>query len=224
MDMPNPQTTDEQMMRRCFALAMESAKHGEYPYGSVIVCNGKIVAETTNRVAHDRDVTRHAEVVAISAAQKATDSTSLEDCTLYTNMEPCAFCSYAIRESRIARVVFATRSPIMGGMSRWNILGDRKLSETLPEVFAPPPDVVPDFLAEEAEVTLLQSAPFMWAFVREGGVLDARLQRLAGSEQAGKDVETKYAGVAGAKDRLMRFLRRNFFDRFGRGETTSGRS
>ena len=55
-----------------------------------------------------------AEVVAISEAQKTVGSTNLDDCTIYANVEPCALCSYAIRESRIARVVYAMRSPIMG--------------------------------------------------------------------------------------------------------------
>ena len=92
--------SDEDMMRRCFALAEQSAKQGEYPYAAVIVRNGIIVAETTNRVARDRDVTRHAELVAICRAQETLASTDLSDCTIYANMEPCVFCSYAIRESR----------------------------------------------------------------------------------------------------------------------------
>ncbi len=222
--MADLQANDAQMMRRCFDLATQSAKQGEYPYGSVIVCDGKVVAETTNRVAHDRDVTRHAEVVAIAAAQKALGSTNLDGCTLYTNMEPCAFCSYAIREARIARVVFATRSPIMGGLSRWNILGDEKLSETMPEVFAPPPIVVPEFLAEEAEATLRRVSPVMWAFVREGGLLDARMRRLGDARQAPVGAGHRSGGIAGANDWLMRFLRKNVFDRFGRGGTVRGKS
>ncbi len=223
MAMANQQATDEKMMRRCFALAVKSAKQGEYPYGSVIVCDGKVVAETTNRVAHDHDVTRHAEVVAITAAQKALGSTNLDGCTLYTNMEPCAFCSYAIREARVARVVFATRSPIMGGLSRWNILGDEKLSETMPEVFAPPPIVVPEFLSEEAEATLLRISPVMWAFIREGGLLDARMRRLADAKQAPVGAGSGSGAFARVKDGLMRFLRKNLFDRFGRGGTMRGK-
>ena len=137
---PNPHIGDEHLMRRCFELAAKSAGQGEYPYAAVIVRDGTIVAETTNRVAHERDVTRHAETVAISLAQEALASTDLSDCTLYANFEPCVYCSYAIRESRIGKVVFSMRSPVMGGASRWTILGDRRLSDTLPEVFAPPPN------------------------------------------------------------------------------------
>ena len=68
---PNPHSSDEGMMRHCLALAEHSAAQGEYPYAAVVVRNGTILAQTTNRVAQERDVTRHAELVAISLAQQA---------------------------------------------------------------------------------------------------------------------------------------------------------
>ena len=203
---------DERMMRHCFALGTKSAEQGEYPYGAVIVRNGEVVAETTNRVARDHDVTRHAEVVAISEAQKAIGSTSLDDCTIYANVEPCALCCYAIRESRIGRVVYAMRSPIMGGESRWNILGDRKLSDMMPEVFAPPPELVPDFMSEEADAALQRSSPVTWAFIRTRGLVASPSQHIP------LDLARQPNGLAGALDWLMRRLRKNFFDQFGRGE------
>jgi tRNA(adenine34) deaminase len=212
MHSPNPQTGDERMMRRCFELAAKSAGQGEYPYAALIVCDGTIVAETTNRVAHDRDVTRHAETVAISLAQEALASTDLSDCALYTNFEPCAFCCYAIRESRIGKVVFALRSPMMGGLSRWNILGDRKLSHNMPEVFAPPPVLVADFLCEEGDISLRQSAPTVWAFMHARGLLGPPPPDGNDSDAAAS--ATGYVRVIGW---IMRALRRNFFDRFGRG-------
>ncbi len=54
---------DRAMMARCIDLSKASGKAGEYPYGAVICCDGAVVAESINRVRHDRDVTRHAEVV-----------------------------------------------------------------------------------------------------------------------------------------------------------------
>ena len=56
-------------------------------------------------------------------------------CTLYSNVEPCAMCSYCIRETRIRKVVYAIRSPIMGGHSKWRILQDPQISSVIPEVF-----------------------------------------------------------------------------------------
>jgi tRNA(adenine34) deaminase len=97
--------TDHVMMTRCIDLAKTSGRAGEYPYAAIICRDGTVVAESINRVAHDHDATRHAEVVAISAAQKALASISLDQCEIYVNAEPCAYCCYAIRETRIRRVV-----------------------------------------------------------------------------------------------------------------------
>ena len=120
----NVETIDRLMMAHCIDLSKSSGKVGEYPYAAVICRDGVIVAESINRVTHDGDVTRHAEVAAISQAQKTLGTVSLEDCEIYANAEPCVFCCYAIRESRIRRVVYGLSSPHMGGVSKWNVLGD----------------------------------------------------------------------------------------------------
>ena len=85
MDKTSVEQHDRVMMSRTIALSKESGAAGEYPYGVLIYRAGKVVAESINRVKHDSDVTRHAEVVAISAAQKALRSTSLDGCTIYSS-------------------------------------------------------------------------------------------------------------------------------------------
>src|SRR5271169_6379809 len=123
------EAVDHAMMERCIALAMRGADLGEYPYAAVISRKGVVICESTNSVRHDRDVTHHAELVAISKAQYHLNRVSLEDCTIYANAEPCALCCYAMRETRIGRVVFGVTAPLTGGVTRWNILADAKLSD-----------------------------------------------------------------------------------------------
>src|SRR5688572_18410542 len=115
--------TDRRLMVQCIELSRASGDAGEYPYAAVISLDGRAIAESINRVKQDRDVTRHAEVCAIQVAQRTLGSVSLDDCTIYVNAEPCAYCCYAIRESRIGRVMFGLKSPHMGGLSKWNVLG-----------------------------------------------------------------------------------------------------
>src|SRR2546423_5525149 len=201
------QPVDRNMMQRCIALSVRSGREGEYPYGVVICRDGKVVAESINRVAHEHDVTRHAEVVAISAAQKALGSVSLDDCMIYVSAEPCAYCCYAIRESRIGRVVYGLRSPHMGGVSKWPVLPDEDLSNAMPEVFATPPEIIAGFMAAEAEDALLKWNPVMW------GVVKARGLFVSGPLEA---VRTFDARRRGLKERTLGFLRRAVFDRFGR--------
>jgi tRNA(adenine34) deaminase len=206
----SPDDLDRAMMTRCIALSRSSGDAGEYPYGAVVVRDGSVVAESINRVAHDGDVTRHAEVVAISAAQKALSTVSLDDCTIYVNAEPCAFCCYAIRESRIGRVVFGLQSPHMGGVSKWNVLNDEDLSRSMPEVFAAPPEIVAGFMAKEAEQALFQWNPLVAGIIKERGLFGTAPRVMPLSPARRKRDQN------GLRERVMRFLRTQVFDRFGR--------
>ena len=196
-------------MRRCFDLALRSANDGGYPFAAIVTSKGRTIVETTNRVSYERDVTRHAEIVAISEAQRKLGCTSLDDCTLYANVEPCALCAYAIRETRISRVVFGLSSPFMGGHSRWNILSDPTLSAAMPEVFAPPPAVRANFLSDEADAALRRAAPIFWAFARSRGLFLCE-----GGLDPGQPLEERRRRSR-TREKAMRFMRRRVFDRFG---------
>jgi tRNA(adenine34) deaminase len=198
-------SSDAEMMRRAIALAVRSSEEGEYPYGAVIARGGGVIAESINRVAHERDVTRHAEVVAISAAQKALDTVSLDDCTIYVSAEPCVYCSYAIRESRIGRVVYGLTAPRTGGMSKWPVLNDRDISDAMPEVFAAPPEILGGFMAQEVEDALLKASPVIALALKARGLFVAPAS------------EVHATRTLTIRERVMGVLRRAVFDRFGRG-------
>jgi tRNA(adenine34) deaminase len=195
---------DAEMMRRAIALAVRSGQEGEYPYGVVICRGGNVIAESINRVAHERDVTRHAEVVAISEAQIKLDSVSLDDCTIYVSAEPCAYCCYAIRESRIGRVVYGLTSPHMGGVSKWPVLTDRDISDAMPEVFAEPPEILAGFMAKEAGDALLKASPVIGRAMKARGLLVA------------PQAHVEATRALTVRERIMRVLRGAVFDRFGR--------
>jgi tRNA(adenine34) deaminase len=201
------ETFDRLMMTHCIGLSKTSGNAGEYPYAAVICRNGVIIAESMNRVAHDGDVTRHAEAVAISQAQRTLGTVSLDECEIYANAEPCVSCCYAIRESRIRRVVYGMSSPHMGGVSKWNVLGDPALSTVMPEVFAPPPEIVVGYMEKEAEQALIEWNPLIASLIKHRGLFGASPQVIT---------ETLKVGSTSAHGRAFRFLRRNFFDFFGR--------
>src|SRR6478672_9928324 len=142
---------DSQMMRRCVELSAAAVQQRELPFACVICRDGEIVIEAINRVVQDGDVTRHAEVLAISEAQRILGRSDLSDCTIYSNVEPCPMCSFPIRETRISRVLYAIGSPLMGGDSRFDVLGDAEISRVMPEAFGEAPEVVRGFLRQDAE-------------------------------------------------------------------------
>ncbi len=160
---------DRAMMQRCIELSATAAERGELPFACVICDGDRVIAESTNRVRQERDVTRHAELVAISHAQKALGRRNLGHCTLYANIEPCPMCSFPIRETRVKRVVYAIGSPAMGGVSKWNILRDTELSKVMPEAFGPVPEVVAGLMGREAEQVWRKWRPLVWAIIKRRG-------------------------------------------------------
>jgi tRNA(adenine34) deaminase len=166
MDQP---ATDLVMMERCVHLSATAAKQGELPFACVICDGDQVVAEATNRVREEGDVTRHAELVAISHAQRTLGRKNLSHCTLYSTIEPCAMCSFPIRETRMKRVVYAISSPTMGGVSKWNILRDTEISNVMPEAFGPVPEVVAGLMGREAELVWWKWRPIIWAIIKQRG-------------------------------------------------------
>src|ERR1019366_1046240 len=165
------QTDDEAMMARCVELSRIAVDKGEYPFGTVIARDGKILAEAINHTVRDGDVTRHAEVIALSQAQKAIGREQLRHYTLYTNIEPCAMCSYCIREAWIGRVVYALGSPLMGGLSKWNILRDGNISGHMPQIFGAAPEIVSGVLTREAQLAWRDRNPLAWHIIKRHGLL-----------------------------------------------------
>lgn len=95
-------------MQRAIELALENVRSGRGgPFAAVVVREGKIVAEGTNRVTSTNDPTAHAEVVAIRNACAALGSFQLDGCEIYTTCEPCPMCLGAIYWARPARVHYA---------------------------------------------------------------------------------------------------------------------
>jgi tRNA(adenine34) deaminase len=165
--------TDKAMMARCIELSRIAVNKGEYPFGAVIAHNGQIVAEAINSTKRDADVSRHAEIIALSQAQKTNGRERLRDYTLYSNIEPCPMCAYCIREAWIGRVVYALGSPVMGGHSKWNILRDDGLSDRIPEIFGAVPEVVSGLMLHEAQQAWRDWSPFAWHMIKLRGLLTA---------------------------------------------------
>lgn len=158
-------------MTRCIELSRIAVRKGEYPFGTVVAWGGEIVAEAINRTVRQSDVSRHAEVLALAQAQKTVGRARLRHCTLYTNIEPCAMCSYCIREASIGRVVYALGSPVMGGLSKWNILRDGDLSGRLPQVFGPVPEIVSGVRVHDAQQAWRDWSPVAWHMIKLRGLL-----------------------------------------------------
>ena len=105
----------ERLMDIALALSRQAGKEGNRPLGSLIVGqDGQILAQGGNRVYSDFDPTAHAEMVVIRQASRKLKTVDLAGCTLYTSMEPCPMCLWAILESGIQRLVLGARHARVG--------------------------------------------------------------------------------------------------------------
>jgi guanine deaminase len=99
---------DHLFMARAIELAIDNVRSGRGgPFGAVVVKDGRVLAEGTNRVTSLNDPTAHAEVIAMRTACAALGAFQLDGCDLYTTCEPCPMCLGAIYWARPARVYFA---------------------------------------------------------------------------------------------------------------------
>lgn len=102
------------------ALALGQARTaeamGEVPIGSVVVCDGAVVASGHNRRETDNDPAGHAELLAIREAASKLGRWRLSDCTVYVTLEPCPMCAGLMHQARIARCVYAAPDPKAGAL------------------------------------------------------------------------------------------------------------
>lgn len=103
-------------------LALEEAKkailYDEVPVGAIIVFEDKIISKSFNKKNIDNIATYHAEIIVIEEACKILGTWYLDECTLYTTVEPCMMCTGAIIQSRIKRVVYGTNNDAFGYLSK----------------------------------------------------------------------------------------------------------
>ena len=101
----------EHFMDICLELALKAGAEGNRPLGSLIVDDaGTILSQGTNRVYTDSDPTAHGEMVVIRDLSAKRRTQDLSGLTLYTSMEPCPMCCWAILETKFDRTR-ARRAP-----------------------------------------------------------------------------------------------------------------
>lgn len=105
---------DEYFMKLALNEARAAAAEGEVPIGAVVVSRGRVLGRGHNQTEKLRDVTAHAEMLAISAAAQSLGGKYLTDCTLYVTVEPCPMCAGAIGWAQVGRIVIGAPDPKRG--------------------------------------------------------------------------------------------------------------
>ena len=101
---------NELYMQLALKEAKKALKKNEVPVGAVIVKNNKVISKAYNQKEKTNNVTKHAEIIAISKACNKTKNWRLDDCEIYVTMEPCMMCCGAIEQSRIKKIIYGTKN------------------------------------------------------------------------------------------------------------------
>lgn len=100
------------------SLALQEARKAlmeeEVPVGAVIISHGQVIGKGYNQVERLKDVTAHAEMIAITAAANFFNSKYLKSCTLYVTLEPCMMCAAAIGWAQVEKLVIGALDPKKG--------------------------------------------------------------------------------------------------------------
>lgn len=99
-------------MKLALREAETAAQSEEVPIGCVIVKEDTVVAKAHNLCHKHHDPALHAECIALKQAWEQIGS--LEGCTLYVTLEPCAMCAGAMIHYRLPRLVFGAFDPACG--------------------------------------------------------------------------------------------------------------
>jgi tRNA(Arg) A34 adenosine deaminase TadA len=110
-------------MKRALEQAREAGRRGNRPVASIIVRDGAIIGEGVNTMYTDHDPSAHAEIAAIREACGRLKTLDLSGSTLYSTLEPCPMCFWAMQEVKIGQLVLGGRYTGIGrtDMGRYSV-------------------------------------------------------------------------------------------------------
>jgi len=107
---------DLKYMKLAYLEAKKAYDKNEAPIGCVIVKDDLVIAKAHNLREIKNLVSAHAEILAITKANKKLNSWRLDDCDIYVTLEPCIMCLGAIYQARIKNLYFGAYDKRYGGI------------------------------------------------------------------------------------------------------------
>jgi tRNA(adenine34) deaminase len=113
-------------------MAIEEAALGDYPFGSVIVRDGHVLARGCNLGKQEKDPTAHGEMVAVRNFLKEHSTDLLKGTALYTSGESCPMCMGAIIWCGIGRVVYGASIAQLATKIEQIMITNREIADKTP--------------------------------------------------------------------------------------------
>jgi tRNA(adenine34) deaminase len=105
--------TDAGNVDQALRYAEEAFARGDWPVGALVVRDGEVLGVGQNRQNSGHDLTRHAEIEAIREATRRHGGDRVAGATVYSTMEPCPMCAWALKLAGIRRLVLGLRHAVL---------------------------------------------------------------------------------------------------------------
>lgn len=120
-------------MQRVIDLVEKFSSDNEIAVGAIVVKDGEVISSAVNKKEELKDVTAHAEILALREASSKLGRWRLDDCELYVTLEPCPMCAWAILQSRIKMIYFGSFDAKYGAFG--SAMDLRNFSDWKPQVY-----------------------------------------------------------------------------------------
>lgn len=100
---------EENLYIELMKLTDQALSEDEVPIASIVVEDDKIIGRGYNKVEKTQDFMNHAEILSIKDAMQYKKNWRLDNCILYTTLEPCSMCKEIIKKSRIKKVIYLSK-------------------------------------------------------------------------------------------------------------------
>jgi guanine deaminase len=98
--------TPDELMRMAIETCRAGLTRGQSPFGCAIAVGDRVLSRSHNTVVLTTDITAHAEVNAIRAANKELGDIFLSGAIVATTCEPCPMCMSALHWARVDTVYY----------------------------------------------------------------------------------------------------------------------
>lgn len=102
---------NDMYFEKLIKLSLKSLKSNDVPVAAIVVKNNKIIAKGYNKREKNKLTINHAEIIAVSKANKKLKNYFLYDCDIYVTLKPCNMCEQVINNARIRNVFYMLDKP-----------------------------------------------------------------------------------------------------------------